>query len=275
MNVLVANFKGGVGKTATAIQYAVPYVFEHRDHDDQLVAMLDFDILNHESDAYQSKIFEALSPEIEDDIYKYLGYLEERDCVIDVGGNTGTETLLNTMVKYDSMSLLDLILIPLDDGKKSAICAADTYSFIRDFNKDTPVLFVLSRVRNSRLIDRQFINWFGDKTSLLWDIKGQIEYVAKEDRGYIEMMHCQELQYAPLLKTTVYEIAKGLYEDKPYIEQKTKDGKVKKIEPETSKLKDHQRDFGMFKKGCESFLRFDMQQAFDKMTEAISRGKKQ
>jgi len=237
MKFIVANTKGGVGKSTTATQLLVPYLYEnlYKKLNDK-VNLIELDDENLDSKSFaNSEILKAeqikvASGDLEGNlIEKVLGY---NDFVIDIGGNKTTTIVLNKIDELGLIDTLDAIFIPLTDGEQDAINAYKTYRLIKDFNKNIKTFFVLSRVDENMDLELQFIDFFGDLKGRINGKKGIIEQIEVNDRNVLKMTNSDVIKYSRLFATTAYEISKfdvkALQEkQKEYIRNKENEKAIK------------------------------------------------
>ncbi len=233
MKFIVANTKGGVGKSTTATQLLVPYLYEKLN---DRVNLIELDDENLDSKSFaNSEILKAeqikvASGDLEGNlIEKVLGY---NDFVMDIGGNKTTTIVLNKIDELGLIDTLDAIFIPLTDGEQDAINAYKTYRLIKDFNPSIKTFFVLSRVDENMDLELQFIDFFGDLKGRINGKKGIIEQIAENDRNVLKMTNSDVIKYSRLFATTANEISKfdvkALQEkQKEYIRNKDNEKAIK------------------------------------------------
>jgi len=233
MKFIVANTKGGVGKSTTATQLLVPYLHEKLN---DKVNLIELDDENLDSKSFaNSEILKAeqikvAGGDLEGNlIEKVLGY---DNFVMDVGGNKTTTIVLNEVGELGLIDTLDAIFIPLTDGEQDAINAYKTYRLIKDFNPNIKTFFVLSRVDENMDLELQFIDFFGDLKGRINGKKGIIEQIKVNDRNVLKMTNSDVIKYSRLFATTAYEISKfdvkALQEkQKEYIRNKENEKAIK------------------------------------------------
>ena len=83
-------------------------------------------------------------------------------CCIDVGGNKSTSLCLEVLNDCGMMNEIDLVLIPLLDGEQDAVNAKKVYNQLQEIHPSINISFALNRAKNSKFIEYQFDNFFGD-----------------------------------------------------------------------------------------------------------------
>lgn len=231
--IIVANTKGGVGKSTTATQLLVPYLYQKIN---DKVNLIEFDDENLDSKSFSnSEILTAEqikvgSGDLEGNIIeKMLGY---NNFIADIGGNKTTTIVLNKIDELGLIDTIDAIFIPLTDGEQDAINAFKTYKMIKNFNKDIKTFFVLSRVDENMDLELQFIDFFGDLKGRINGKKGIIEQIEVNDRNVLKMTNSDVIKYSRLFATTAFEISKFDIEElkekqKEYIKNKENEKAIK------------------------------------------------
>jgi hypothetical protein len=82
----------------------------------------------------------------------------DKNLVIDVGGNKTTTIIIDGLKKTRLYRKIDLFIIPMSGGYQDLKNAEKTYEMIKDFG--VPVIFALSRVRNPKRLQFQYGDFF-------------------------------------------------------------------------------------------------------------------
>lgn len=188
---LVISTKGGVGKSTVSSQFVSAYVyrkiskkvnfFEIDDQNESIVRMKGSDLLNG-----IIVRMENIGKFVEESI------LFEDDVVVDVGGNNTATQFLQKLKDLGGFASPVTYYIPILDGDQDAKNAKQTFNSIREFDKESKVVFVLNRCTNSsnqELLEREFMDFFGNE---ILDI---------------EKMHQDEnTHYIAINKNTIYNV---------------------------------------------------------------------
>lgn len=161
---IVINTKGGVGKSTVSSQFLSAYIY---DKTNKKVEFYEVDDQNEsikrmaKSSVLDSNLIkiENLGKFAEDSI------MFENDVIVDVGGNITAVMFLQKLKNLGGFISPTTYYIPILDGDQDAQNAADTFKFIREFDKESKIVYVLNRCTNSsnqELMQREFLDFFGN-----------------------------------------------------------------------------------------------------------------
>jgi cellulose biosynthesis protein BcsQ len=205
---LVANAKGGVGKSTTSMQIIVPYLFRMSKKN---VCLYEFDDENEDSKSYEdsrivtTKHVKVANNDMRDELQKIL--LKDETLCIDVGANKTASVVINALNDSGMIYCIDLAIIPMMDGEIDAISALQMYTTLKEANPDLKVVFALGRVNSSRDIFCQFDIFLGDQRGF-FNERGLIDMVKEEDRAYFPLHDSDSIRYSRQFGSTVWELAK-------------------------------------------------------------------
>ncbi len=203
---VVVNTKGGVGKSTASIQVLSAYLslssggtgLNFVEIDDENKSVNKF---SQSSILSNAKIVstEMLDEFIENSVFQI------DDLIIDVGGNKTATMFLNELKKKGGFLAPATYYIPLLDGDQDAMNAEETFKLIREFDKDSRIIYVLNRAvnkNNVELLKRQFIFFFGEEVL-------DIEEVTKDNKTYYVALNNNDVyKIAGKLQKTIYELSK-------------------------------------------------------------------
>lgn len=155
--------KGGVGKSAIASQLLTSYIYVNTQ---KPVQYFEIDDQNQSirtlaaSTIIDAKLIstENLAKFAEESI------MFEDDAIIDVGGNLTATMFLQKLKVLGGFLAPTTYYIPLTDSDQDTINAANTFNLIREFDKNSKIIYVLNKCTNksnTELLEREFINYYG------------------------------------------------------------------------------------------------------------------
>jgi hypothetical protein len=130
----------------------------------QEVQLIEFDDENKDSETFSNSKIKSSQVEIGDgtDVDEVLKDTllvpNDKNLVIDVGGNKTTTIIIEGLKKTRLYRKIDLFIIPMSGGYQDLKNAEKTYEMIKGF--DVPVIFALSRVRNPKRLQFQYGDFF-------------------------------------------------------------------------------------------------------------------
>jgi len=130
----------------------------------QEVQLIEFDDENKDSETFSNSKIRSTQVEIGDgtDVDEVLKDTllvpNDKNLVIDVGGNKTTTIIIEGLKKTRLYRKIDLFIIPMSGGYQDLKNAEKTYELIKDFG--VPVIFALSRVRNPKRLQFQYGDFF-------------------------------------------------------------------------------------------------------------------
>jgi len=160
MTIAVVNTKGGASKSTVAFQVAAASFLAKK----QEVQLIEFDDENKDSETFSNSKIRSTQVEIGDgtDVDEVLKDTllvpNDKNLVIDVGGNKTTTIIIEGLKKTRLYRKIDLFIIPMSGGYQDLKNAEKTYELIKDFG--VPVIFALSRVRNPKRLQFQYGDFF-------------------------------------------------------------------------------------------------------------------
>lgn len=164
--IVITNGKGGAAKSTTAFQVAATRSLSLN----KPVILYELDDENNDSASFSDSVIEREQIKVGDysDLTNQLRSLflgNDKDTVIDIGGNRTTTEFLKALGSSRMYRKVDLYIIPITSGSQDVKNARDTYDAIREFDKDTPIIFSLSRCRHessSPRIKFQYSGFFNE-----------------------------------------------------------------------------------------------------------------
>jgi len=152
MRVLVFNSKGGCGKSLIAREViAAPQA--------ESMIIVEIDTLNTTQLVYK-KDFKDVIELSKHNISDLLSILNEYDdVVIDVGADNLTDTL-KILVDYQLFDDIDLVVIPMTQGRTDCENALKSYSVISRYIKN--IMFAFSRYKEDEPIENQYQVFFSN-----------------------------------------------------------------------------------------------------------------
>lgn len=205
--ILVANTKGGVGKSTVSMQVLVPFLFEATKTP---VTLYEFDDENEDSKSFgDSRIVKTVQVKVATtELREKIGeiMLDDSSAVIDVGANKTASIIVKALCDGGMIHALDLAVIPLMDGEIDAVSAVSMYIALKDVAPSLKIMFVLNRVNSSRDLHCQFDMFLGDKRGF-FNEQGLIENIKEEDRQYFLLHDSDAIKYSRQFGMTVWELA--------------------------------------------------------------------
>lgn len=197
MRILVANSKGGTGKSSVATQILAPWLSVQRKKKidyvvyDRINASF-YANLNERNDFFNVKVSDSTETAI-------VNITESPDCVFDVGGNEDCKDMLSALSSDGCFPFFDVCAIPVKqdlDDMKAARAVADVFTLKR--RQGSKLLWFLvgaEKGASERELREDFINFFGDDavdgySYVKGGIKGLIAEYKPDDTGYIPFPHC-------------------------------------------------------------------------------------
>jgi len=236
MKIIVLNSKGGVGKSTTATQVLVPYLYLLNNSEEK-INLIEFDDENEDNKTFtKSKILEAQTIKVSNndiDIALTDNVLNYDDVILDIGGNKTTTYVIDSLIDSGVINAFDLIVIPLTDGEQDSVNAINVYKKVRENNDTSKIIFALSRVNSSYEKEIQFLDFFGDIKGRLDSRKGLIENINQEDRNIIEIKDSDVIKYSRIFGTTAFELSQ---EDSLKIKENMKQALKDNDEEKSKKL---------------------------------------
>jgi len=210
LKVLVLSSKGGVGKSTLSMQVITPYLYEKNIK--EKINFFEFDDENVDLLSYGgSNLSNRESIDVEEFVImdKFIEILsKEQFCCIDVGGNKSTTLCINTLNDCGLIEEIDLVVIPLLDGEQDAVNALKVYKQLLDINENINIVFALNRVKNTKFVEYQFDNFFGDVRGIFESKNSVINNLQKQHRGnFIIIEDSDMIKYSRKFGMTIYEIA--------------------------------------------------------------------
>lgn len=264
MKILVANAKGGAGKSTVSMQVVVPFL--HRYTNDK-VFLYEFDDENEDSKSYidsrlvQTQQIHVANKDMRDELQNLL--LSDKTLCIDVGANKTATVVLDALVASGMIYCLDLVVIPLMDGEIDAVSALNVYIALKEAHPEIKVIFALGRANQTRDLYCQFDIFLGDRKGF-FNTRGMIDMVREEDRYYFAVHDSDTIKYCRQFGNTVMELS-GINRD---IDQELKDAISRGDNTEEIK-------FLSFKKGlksdCSAFITTTLEPAFKVLTQRLER----
>ncbi len=160
MTIAVVNTKGGASKSTVAFQVSAASFLAKK----QEVQLIEFDDENKDSETFSNSKIKSFQVEIGDgtDVDEVLKDTllvpNDKNLVIDVGGNKTTTIIIEGLKKTRLYRKIDLFIIPMSGGYQDLKNAEKTYEMIKGFG--VPVIFALSRVRNPKRLQFQYGDFF-------------------------------------------------------------------------------------------------------------------
>jgi len=185
MRVLVANNKGGVGKTTLSVD-VLPYFFTSPEKTDSTnFTVVETDVENYVS---QRISLEEVGGKWEQanmlqkdfrEMHKLEALLENEgeNIIIDTGANITTKRTIALIMGSELKNLIDLVVIPFTPDGAGEVNAVKTYKELRGKGYKNRIIFALvgaTRIGEEEL-KLEFPNWFG----IGWLSEGDIEEFLK------------------------------------------------------------------------------------------------
>jgi len=228
---IVVNTKGGVGKSTTSSQLLTSTIYSRTANP---VLYFEIDDQNESiKNLAGSEIIKSLLIRTEN-IAKFVeeSIAFDEDVVVDVGGNLTAVMFLDKLKMLGGFIAPTTYYIPLTDGDQDAINAAETFKKIREYDKESHIIYVLNRCTNKSnqdLLEREFIDFFGS------DILDVPEIIQDDKSSYIAVNRNAIYNLAGKLQKTIFELALENYDEeykaaaKEYYQDKTNMDLYKKV----------------------------------------------
>jgi len=264
MKVLIANAKGGAGKSTVSMQIVVPFLNKYSG---QNVYLYEFDDENEDSKSYiDSRLVQTQQVHVENnDLRGELQniLLKDQNLCIDVGANKTATLVIDALISSGMIYCLDLVVIPLMDGEIDAVSALNTYITLKDAHNDLKVVFALGRANHTRDLHCQFDIFLGDQRGF-FDQRGMIDMVKEEDRYYFPVHDSDTIKYCRQFGTTVMELS-GINRD---VDGELKDAIGRGASSEEIKFLSFKR---ALKSDCLDFVAKTFEPAYKVMMQRIER----
>jgi len=206
---VVINTKGGVTKSTVAAHLLAGFIHQNTGSPVQYFEIDD----QNESIKNLSKS-QILNPTLvkTENLSKFVeeSIMFSDDVVVDVGGNLTALMFLERLKLLGGFFAPTTYFIPLTDGDQDAINAADTHVMIREFDKESQIVYVLNKCinkGNQELLERQFMSYFGNE---ILDVKP-----IKTDKktSYIAVNYNTIYNVTGRLGKTIHELSTDNYDD--------------------------------------------------------------
>jgi hypothetical protein len=134
MIFVIANTKGGVGKSAFAMQAVAPYLCSRHGG----CALYEIDDFNFDSSDYENSMIKCESLKLEKGVARVIDSLiqasaQNENLVIDVGGNQTCGEMLEALGKSSLASMINGFVIPVSQTGKDVENANKTIELIREY----------------------------------------------------------------------------------------------------------------------------------------------
>ncbi len=255
LKILVANAKGGAGKSTVSMQVLVPYLF--RNSNTQVV-LYEFDDENEDSKSYgdsrivKTEQVKVSNKNMRDELQNIL--ISDTTLCIDVGANKTATMVIDALNDSGMIFYIDLAVIPMMDGEIDAVSALNMYKSLKGAHPDLKVIFALGRANLSRDMFCQFDIFLGDKRGVTND-GGMVELVQYEDRMYFPVHDSDAIKYSRQFGSTVWELAR-INRD---IDVELKEAIMNGHDTQNVKLLSFKRSL---KKDCSDYLEMTLDPAF-------------
>ena len=156
MNVLVANTKGGVGKSFVSTQI-LPLAFSA----DKQINIFELD--NNNKTTLNSKVlnFKNLDVNSIDEILMDVAFADSVINIIDAGGGDDTKTVLNALA--ENAVNIDTFIVPITRDFEVIKNLMDTLNLIREKFESPNIYVLLNKVTEGEKLEKQFLYLFGDR----------------------------------------------------------------------------------------------------------------
>ena len=152
MIIVVASTKGGVGKSAFAMQAIAPYLADRHGS----CSLYEIDDFNFDSDDYANSIIDCSSLRLNKGVERVVESLIEAastkaNIVIDVGGNKTCGEILEALGKSPLAKMINGYVIPISQTGKDVENAGKTIAMINKFMPDkTQKIFLgVTRIKDN------------------------------------------------------------------------------------------------------------------------------
>ena len=262
LKILVANAKGGAGKSTVSMQVLVPYLF--RNSNEQVV-LYEFDDENEDSKSYadsrivKTEQIKVSNKNMRDELQNIL--ISDTTLCIDVGANKTATMVIDALKDSGMIFYLDLVVIPMMDGEIDAVSALNMYISLKDAHPELKVIFALGRANLSRDMFCQFDIFLGDKRGVTND-GGMVEMIQYEDRLYFPVHDSDAIKYSRQFGSTVWELAR-INRD---IDVELKEAIMSGHDTQRVKLLSFKRSL---KKDCANYLDTTLDPAFKMLDQRL------
>ena len=193
---VVANTKGGVGKSTIASQVMAPYL--NVKHGEKVVITSADDNNKYDESLSESDILEVKTYGLTDGIDNAEDLLydvvqDNKSYILDVEGGNGSAEAIKSIC---SLELDDHIVfvIPFFSDKSGIKNMKDTMKAIREHTEESKILLVANKVQNINNIENEFLYFYGDEDL---EIKGILP----------ELEADKNIALTPILSTNVFDLA--------------------------------------------------------------------
>lgn len=162
---VVINSKGGCGKSTTAIQILIPYLYTRGGG--KKVDLVEMDVQNMNAETFSSS--ELFSPEYIDvekpiDAYLCEKLVSDGSVVFDIGGNSSSANFLKKLSEISDIFIgyIDAFFIPLGRAEQDFVNAMKTYDELKTIAPNTKIIFVLAQAIPEYDVERSYSFFFGD-----------------------------------------------------------------------------------------------------------------
>jgi len=196
MNIVIANTKGGVGKTIVSTQVLPAYFVQC--NNTKNINIYEIDNNNKSSLQNSSLNFKTLNLDKGEEALLEADYNVDSINIVDAGGGDDTRAVLNYIQKNDI--LVDLYLVPVLSDYEQVHNLKQTINLIRQIDNNASVYVVLNKLKSleEQDIKDQFIFLFGSER---YGIEGHLEEVQGDINGMLF-----------LLDSNIYSILKNIYQ---------------------------------------------------------------
>ena len=206
--IMVANFKGGTGKTTFCYQFLAPYLYATKSKRKPLV--IDFDIANSEQETFsKSAIVDRLNCRLID--FDESIFFGKQDLIFDTGATTLAHETLKYFKNKGFLDLIEYFFIPFTPGLSTGTLALETYEVIKKYKADAKICFVFNTPYQDlgRYESIQFVPYVEDCWKVLSpeNTDGKIDNLMRSDMYLMSMKIDYDpcLFWSTLLNLTAYE----------------------------------------------------------------------
>jgi len=192
-NIVVVNTKGGSSKSTVSLQVASTF-FLNKNQDVNLYELDDenLDSANFKKTKVNCSQIEIGNGEDLNSTLRTLLIKNDKNRVIDVGGNKTTTIFIEALIKSRMYKRVNLFIIPVSSGHQDVENAKKTYDMIRELKVNT--IFALSRSRHnvsSSRVKFQYSNFFKSFT----------------DKKYFVLQDSDVVDLSRTMKKSCFELA--------------------------------------------------------------------
>jgi len=196
MNVLVANTKGGVGKSFVSTQI-LPLAFSA----DKQINIFELD--NNNKTTLNSKVlnFKNLNIDNIDEILMDVAFADKTTNIIDAGGGDDTKAVLNALA--ENAVNVDYFIVPIVRDFEVIKNLKDTLNLIRNKFENPNIYVLLNKTNETEPLEQQFMYLFGNKE---YEVEGIVEKLG--DVTLIPVKNYNEIDIVKnIYKTTAKDVA--------------------------------------------------------------------